>query len=52
MGRTIYKLLVNDIEIAIFYELKDVMIYIEGACDTYFKELESGITFTIKKEVE
>lgn len=51
MSRIIYKVLIDEKEIAIFYELEDVMIFIKGMCEKYYNELKIGFNFTIK-EVE
>lgn len=51
MIRFIYKVSIDNKEIAIFYSLEDVMIFIEGICRKYHNELNAGLNFTIKKEV-
>ena len=51
MSRSIYKILINNNEIAMFYELEDAMIFIKGICEKYYNELKNGFDFTIK-EVE
>lgn len=52
MGRIIYKVLIDKQEIAIFYELEDVMIFIEGLCKRYDKQFKAGFNFTIKEGLE
>ena len=52
MNRRIYKVLIDENEIAIFYELEDVMIFIKGMCEKYYNELKIGFNFTIKEELE
>ena len=52
MGRIIYKVLIDGNEIAIFYELEDVMIFIKGMCEKYYNELKIGFNFTIKEVLE
>lgn len=52
MGRIIYKVLINKNEIAMFYELEDLMIFIEGICKRYDKQLKVGFSFTIKEVLE
>lgn len=52
MGRIIYKVLIEENEVAIFYELEDVMIFIKGLCERYYTQLKEGFDFTIKEEVE
>ena len=52
MGKIIYKVLIDGNEIAIFYELEDVMIFIKGLCERYYNQLKEGFDFTIKEEVE
>ena len=49
MNRRIYKVLIDENEIAIFYELEDVMIFIKGMCEKYYNELKIGFNFTIKE---
>ena len=49
MNRRIYKVLIDENEIAIFYELEDVMIFIKGLCEKYYNELKIGFNFTIKE---
>ena len=52
MGRISYKVLIDKQEIAIFYELEDVMIFIKGLCEKYYNQIKKGLNFTIKEEVE
>lgn len=52
MGRIIYKVLIEEIEVAIFYELDDAMVFIKGLCEKYYNQLKEGFNFTIKEEVE
>ena len=52
MGRIIYKVLIEENEIAIFYELDDAMVFIKGLCEKYYSQLKEGFDFTIKEEVE
>ena len=52
MGRIIYKVLIDENEIAIFYELEDVMIFIKGMCEKYYNEIKIGFNFTIKEVLE
>ena len=52
MGRIIYKVLIDGNEIAIFYELEDVMIFIKGMCEKYYNEVKIGFNFTIKEVLE
>lgn len=52
MGRIIYKVLIEENEIAIFYELDDAMVFIKGLCEKYYNQLKEGFDFTIKEEVE
>ena len=52
MGRIIYKVLIDKNEIAIFYELEDAMIFIEGLCKRYDNQFKAGFSFTIKEELE
>ena len=52
MGRIIYKVLIEENEIAIFYELDDAMVFIKGLCENYYNQLKEGFDFTIKEEVE
>ena len=52
MSRIIYKVLIDEQEIAIFYELEDVMIFIKGMCEKYYNEIKIGFNFTIKEVLE
>ena len=52
MNRIIYKVLIGEKEIAIFYELEDVMIFIKAMCERYYNELKIGFNFTIKEVLE
>ena len=52
MNRRIYKVLIDENEIAIFYELEDVMIFIKGMCEKYYNEIKIGFNFTIKEVLE
>ena len=52
MSRITYKVLIDGNEVAIFYELEDVMIFIKGLCERYYNDLKEGFDFTIKEEVE
>ena len=52
MGRIIYKVLIEENEIAIFYELDDAMVFIKGLCEKYYNQLKDGFNFTIKEEEE
>lgn len=52
MNRSIYKVLINNNEIASFYELEDVMIFIKGLCERYYEEIKIGLHFTIKEVLE
>ena len=52
MSRIIYKVLIDNNEVAMFYELEDVMIFIKGLCEKYYNQLKEGFDFTIKEEVE
>ena len=52
MDRIIYKVLIDEQEIAIFYELDDAMVFIKGLCEKYYNQLKEGFDFTIKEEVE
>ena len=52
MGRIIYKVLIEENEIAIFYELDDAMVFIKGLCEKYYNQLKEGVDFTIKEEIE
>ena len=52
MGRIIYKVLIDEQEIAIFYELDDAMVFVKGLCEKYYNQLKDGFNFTIKEEVE
>ena len=52
MNRCIYKVLTDKQEIAIFYELEDAMIFIEGLCKRYDKQFKTGFSFTIKGVLE
>ena len=52
MSRSIYKVLINGNEIAMFYDLEDVMIFIKGICEKYYNELKNGFDFTIKEVLE
>lgn len=52
MNRVIYKVLINTIEVASFYELEDAMIFIKGTCERYYAELKEGFNFTIKEVLE
>lgn len=52
MNRIIYKVLIDEKEIAIFYELEDVMIFIKAMCEKYYNELKIGFNFTIKEELD
>ncbi len=52
MNRIIYKVLINGNEVAMFYDLEDVMIFIKGSCERYYNELKTGFNFTIKEELE
>ena len=52
MDRIIYKVLIDGNEVAIFYELDDVMIFIKGSCEKYYNQIKVGLNFTIKEEVE
>ena len=48
MGRVIYKVLIEEIEVAIFYELDDAMVFIKGLCEKYYNQLKEGFNFTKK----
>ena len=50
MNRRIYKVLIDNEEIAMFHDLEHVMIFIEGMCEKYYNELKIGFNFTIKEE--
>ena len=52
MGRIIYKVLIDNNEVAIFYELDDAMIFIKGVCERYYNQLKEGFNFTIKEAEE
>ena len=52
MSRIAYKVLINGNEVAMFYDLELVMIFIKGACERYYNELKEGFDFTIKEELE
>ena len=52
MNRRIYKVLIDENEIAMFYELEDVMIFIKGMCEKYYNEIKIGFNFTIKEVLE
>ena len=52
MSRIIYKVLINNNEVAMFYELEDAMIFIKGTCERYYNELKIGFNFTIKEVLE
>lgn len=52
MSRIIYKVLIDSNEVAMFYELEDVMIFIKGTCERYYNELKAGFNFTIKEALE
>ena len=52
MNRIIYKVLINNNEVAMFYDLEDVVIFIKGTCERYYNELKTGLNFTIKEELE
>ena len=52
MNRIIYKVLINNNEVAMFYELEDVMIFIKGTCERYYNELKAGFNFTIKEVLD
>ena len=52
MGRIIYKVLIEENEVAIFYNLDDAMVFIKGLCEKYYNQLKDGFNFTIKEEVE
>ena len=52
MGRVIYKVLIGNNEFAMFYDLEDAMIFIEGVCKRYYNELKAGFNFTIKEVAE
>ena len=52
MSRIIYKVLIDNNEVAMFYELEDVMIFIKGTCERYYNELKAGFNFTIKEALE
>lgn len=52
MNRSIYKVLIDNNVIAIFYELEDVMIFIKGMCEKYYNEIKIGFNFTIKEVLE
>ena len=52
MNRVIYKVLIDNIEIASFDNLEYAMIFIKGMCERYYKELEEGFNFTIKEVKE
>ena len=52
MGRIIYKVFIEENEVAIFYELDDAMVFIKGLCEKYYNQLKEGFNFTIKEEVE
>ena len=52
MGRIISKVLIEENEVAIFYELDDAMVFIKGLCEKYYNQLKDGFNFTIKEEVE
>lgn len=51
MKRTVYKVWLDEKEIAIFYELEDVTIFIKGLCERYYNQIEFGLNFTIKEEL-
>lgn len=52
MNRSIYKVLIDNNVIAIFYELEDVMLFIKVLCEKYYEEIKIGLNFTIKEELE
>ena len=52
MNKIIYKVLIDNNEVAMFYDLEDVMIFIKGTCDRYYNELKNGFDFTIKEVLE
>lgn len=52
MNRRIYKVLINNNVIAIFYELEDVTLFIKALCEKYYEEIKIGLSFTIKEEQE
>lgn len=52
MDRIIYKVLIDEQEIAIFYELDDAMVFVKGLCEKYYNQLKDGFNFTIKEEEE
>ena len=52
MDRIIYKVLIEETEVAIFYELDDAMVFVKGLCEKYYNQLKEGFDFTIKEEVE
>ena len=52
MNRIIYKVLINNNEVAMFYDLEDVVIFIKSTCERYYNELKTGLDFTIKEELE
>ena len=52
MGRIIYKVLIEENERAIFYEVDDAIVMLKGGCEKYYNQLKDGFNFTIKEEVE
>lgn len=52
MSKVIYKVLIDNNEVAMFYDLEDAIIFIKGTCHRYYNELKNGIDFTIKEVVE
>lgn len=52
MSRSIYKVLINNNVIAMFYELEDVMLFIQALCEKDYQEIKLGFDFTIKEVLE
>lgn len=52
MTRPIYKLFIDNIEVAIFYDLEDLTIFIKAMLQRYNQDLIVGFNFTIKEELE
>lgn len=51
MNRVIYKVLIDNNEIASFDRLEYAMVFIKGMCERYYEELKEGFNFTIKEVI-
>lgn len=51
MNRIIYKVIIDEQEIAKFYDLEYAFIFIKAMCEKYYNQIKIGFNFTIKEEV-